>query len=58
MFNYELFLLFRIEVTFLRKNGDRIKGKGKDGDSLLDVVVNNNLDFDGFGKYVFIYLFK
>lgn len=38
-----------IEVTFVRANGDRIKAKGKLGDSLLDVVVNNQLDLDGFG---------
>lgn len=37
------------EVTFIKKNGEKIKAKGKEGDSLLDVVVNNNLDFDGYG---------
>ncbi|XP_014239909.1 adrenodoxin [Cimex lectularius] len=36
-------------VTFVSKDGTKIKGKGKEGDSLLDVVVNNDLDFDGFG---------
>lgn len=44
------FLLFhRVQVTFVKQNGDRIKTKGKLGDSLLDVVVNNNIDLDGFG---------
>ncbi|XP_023025548.1 adrenodoxin-like protein 2, mitochondrial Ferredoxin 2 [Leptinotarsa decemlineata] len=38
-----------IEVTFVRANGERIKVKGKTGDSLLDVVVNNSIDLDGFG---------
>ncbi|ETN59538.1 adrenodoxin [Anopheles darlingi] len=38
-----------VEITFIRANGERIKTKGKIGDSLLDVVVNNNIDFDGFG---------
>ncbi|XP_053695577.1 adrenodoxin-like protein 2, mitochondrial [Sabethes cyaneus] len=38
-----------IEVTFVRSSGERIKAKAKVGDSLLDVVVNNQLDFDGFG---------
>lgn len=37
------------EVTFIRASGERIKGKGKEGDSLLDVVVNNDLDVDGYG---------
>lgn len=36
-------------MTFVRASGERVKAKGKVGDSLLDVVVNNNLDFDGFG---------
>ncbi|KAM7249502.1 hypothetical protein ACFE04_016278 [Oxalis oulophora] len=37
------------QVTFIRKDGERITASGKEGDSLLDVVVNNNLDFDGYG---------
>uniref|UniRef100_A0A161TIM8 Adrenodoxin n=1 Tax=Triatoma infestans TaxID=30076 RepID=A0A161TIM8_TRIIF len=37
------------EVTFVLPNGNKVKGKGKEGDTLLDVVVNNNLDFDGYG---------
>lgn len=40
---------FRVEVTFVRASGERIKAKGFVGDSLLDVVVNNNIDLDGFG---------
>lgn len=40
---------FRVEFTFVKANGDRIRTKGKVGDSLLDVVVNNNLDLEGFG---------
>lgn len=36
-------------MTFVRVSGERIKIKGKEGDSLLDVVVNNNIDLDGFG---------
>ncbi|KAF7268231.1 adrenodoxin-like protein 2, mitochondrial Ferredoxin 2 [Rhynchophorus ferrugineus] len=38
-----------VEVTFVKANGDRLKAKGKVGDSLLDVVINSNLDLDGFG---------
>lgn len=40
---------FSINVTFIRANGEKIKTKGKEGDSLLDVIVNNNIDLDGFG---------
>lgn len=39
----------KIDVTFVKLNGDRINVKGNKGDSLLDLVVNNSLDFDGFG---------
>jgi len=38
-----------VNITFVRANGETIKTKGKVGDSLLDVVVNNNIDLDGFG---------
>lgn len=33
----------------MRSSGERINAKGKVGDSLLDVVVNSQIDFDGFG---------
>jgi ferredoxin len=33
----------------VRASGERVKAKGKVGDSLLDVIVNNQIDFDGFG---------
>ncbi|KAI1294745.1 Adrenodoxin, mitochondrial [Halotydeus destructor] len=36
-------------VTFIRPNGDRIKATCKEGDNLLDVVLNNNIEIDGFG---------
>lgn len=38
-----------MEVTFVKANGERIKVKGKEGDSLLDIVVNNSVDLDGYG---------
>lgn len=38
-----------MEVTFLKANGEKIKVKANVGDSLLDVVVNNSVDLDGFG---------
>lgn len=39
----------RIEVFFIRVDGTKIRGTGKIGDSLLDVVVNNSIDLEGFG---------
>ncbi|XP_022162571.1 adrenodoxin-like isoform X2 [Myzus persicae] len=38
-----------IKVIFNKANGDKITAEGKKGDSLLDVIINNNLDFDGYG---------
>lgn len=38
-----------VKVTFVKANGERITAKGKIGDTLLDVVVNNSIDFDGYG---------
>lgn len=39
----------RVEVFFIRADGTKIRGTGKVGDSLLDVVVNNSIDLEGFG---------
>lgn len=39
----------RITVHFRKKSGKLVSGVGTVGENLLDVVVNNNLDFDGFG---------
>jgi len=44
-------LACRIEVTFIKGDGSKIRTHGKIGDNLLDVVVNNDLDIDGFGKH-------
>lgn len=38
-------------MTFVRASGERIEAKGKVGDSLLDIVVNNEIDLDGYGNY-------
>lgn len=37
-------------MTFVRVSGERIEAKGKVGDSLLDIIVNNEIDFDGYGE--------
>ncbi len=41
--------MIRVRVTFIRQSGERIPVDGKEGDNLLDVVINNNVDLDGFG---------
>uniref|UniRef100_A0A0N5CFF5 2Fe-2S ferredoxin-type domain-containing protein n=1 Tax=Strongyloides papillosus TaxID=174720 RepID=A0A0N5CFF5_STREA len=38
----------KINVVFQTKDGD-FTGKGKIGESLLDVVINNDIPLDGFG---------
>ncbi|XP_049783102.1 adrenodoxin-like protein 2, mitochondrial [Schistocerca cancellata] len=39
----------KVEVIFVKTNGEKIKAVGKVGDSLLDIVVSNSIDLDGFG---------
>uniref|UniRef100_A0A2R8ZVU6 2Fe-2S ferredoxin-type domain-containing protein n=1 Tax=Pan paniscus TaxID=9597 RepID=A0A2R8ZVU6_PANPA len=39
----------KVTVPFINCDGETLTTKGKVGDSLLDVVVENNLDIDGFG---------
>nr|XP_050866892.1 adrenodoxin-like protein 2, mitochondrial [Vespula vulgaris] len=38
-----------VNITFVRASGERIKAKGKVGDTILDIVVNNEVDLDGYG---------
>ncbi|XP_051170078.1 adrenodoxin-like protein 2, mitochondrial isoform X2 [Leptopilina boulardi] len=38
-----------VKVVFVRANGERIEANGKIGDTLLDIVINNEIDLDGFG---------
>ncbi|XP_040832844.1 adrenodoxin, mitochondrial [Ochotona curzoniae] len=39
----------KVTVNFINRDGETLTAKGKVGDSLLDVVIENNLDIDGFG---------
>uniref|UniRef100_A0A8C0S833 Adrenal ferredoxin n=2 Tax=Canis lupus TaxID=9612 RepID=A0A8C0S833_CANLF len=39
----------KVTVHFVNRDGETLTAKGKVGDSLLDVVIENNLDIDGFG---------
>ncbi|CAL7945340.1 unnamed protein product [Xylocopa violacea] len=38
-----------VNITFVRASGEKIKAKGKVGDTILDIVVNNEIDLDGYG---------
>ncbi|CAN9498152.1 unnamed protein product [Ophioblennius macclurei] len=39
----------KVTVHFVNRDGEKITVKGSAGDSLLDLVINEDLDFDGFG---------
>ncbi|GBP64624.1 Adrenodoxin, mitochondrial [Eumeta japonica] len=39
----------KVKVTFILCDGKRIETEGKVGDTLLDVVVNNDLNIEGYG---------
>ncbi|XP_036600136.1 adrenodoxin, mitochondrial [Trichosurus vulpecula] len=39
----------KVTIHFINRDGEKLTTQGKVGDTLLDVVVNNNLDIDGFG---------
>nr|XP_053632066.1 adrenodoxin, mitochondrial-like isoform X2 [Cherax quadricarinatus] len=39
-----------LEVTYEKVDGMKFTVKGKEGDNLLDIAVNNDLDLEGFGK--------
>ncbi|XP_037552432.1 adrenodoxin [Nematolebias whitei] len=39
----------KVTVHFINRDGEKITAKGSPGDTLLDLVINENLDFDGFG---------
>ncbi|XP_078258596.1 adrenodoxin [Rhinoraja longicauda] len=39
----------KVKVNFINHDGEKLTAVGNLGDSLLDVVIENNLDIDGFG---------
>ncbi|XP_053312429.1 adrenodoxin, mitochondrial [Spea bombifrons] len=39
----------KVTVKFINRDGDTMVAEGKVGESLLDLVVEKNLDIDGFG---------
>ena len=36
-------------VTFVFPDGAKVDAKGKEGDNLLDIIINDNVEIDGFG---------
>lgn len=40
-------------VHFINRDGEKLTVKGSPGDSLLDVVINEDLDIDGFGMQLY-----
>lgn len=41
--------IFRVSVHFVSQDGSKYTANAKVGDNLLDVVVDNDIDIDGFG---------
>lgn len=41
----------KVTVHFINRDGEKLTVKGSPGESLLDVVINEDLDIDGFGMY-------
>ncbi|NXW87865.1 ADX protein, partial [Alopecoenas beccarii] len=39
----------QVTVHFINRDGERLTATAKEGESLLEVVVNQNLGIDGFG---------
>jgi len=39
----------KVKVTFVKADGQEIHAEGKIGQNLLDIVVDNEVDIDGFG---------
>ena len=44
-------------MTFVLADGDRHEVNAKVGENLLDVIIDNDVDIDGFGKSNFILSF-
>lgn len=54
--NIGFVLNFRVTITFLMPDGEKVQTKAKVGDNLLDVIIENSVDVDGFGNYCFTHL--
>ena len=54
VFNTDILLFYyRITVNFIDRSGVKHTVKAEVGDSLLDVIINEELNFESFGKYYF-----
>lgn len=40
----------KVTVNFINRDGEKITVKASPGDTLLDVVVQQDLDIDGYGE--------
>lgn len=52
-----MLLLFRVSIKFITHDGKLFTAKAKVGDNLLDVIIDNDFDFDGFGKQQLLLIF-
>ena len=48
---------FSVTVNFVCSDGTKIPTKAKVGDNLLDVVIENDVDLDGYGWLIYYYYY-
>lgn len=41
----------KVTVNFINRDGEKITVKASPGDTILDVVVQQDLDIDGYGEF-------
>ena len=42
---------FRVTINFIMEDGEKRSVQAKVGDNLLDIIIEHDVDIDGFGQY-------
>lgn len=48
------FYIFRVSLCFKLTDGSEHTATAKVGDNLLDIIIDNDIDVDGFGLYIIL----
>ncbi len=51
--SYVFIDLFRVTIHFLSREGEKATVQAKVGDNLLDTIIDQEVDMDGFGQSLF-----
>ena len=43
--------MFRVAVNFVNEDGTKISVNAPVGENLLDIIIDNDIDIDGFGEF-------